>query len=107
MDNKQLTNSNFGKWGWSMILYTALLYYFWSGIGSDGLNLYPSAFAAMHGWDSNQLLGFATPAGIIAVFGGILFGRMVMKTGRRAKRSAKSTCRRNSDWKKTRMPPWR
>jgi len=35
----------------------------------------------MHGWDSNQLLGFATPAGIIAVFGGILFGRMLMKTG--------------------------
>ena len=80
-NNKELTNSNFGKWGWSMIFYTALLYYFWSGIGSDGLNLYPSAFAAMHGWDSNQLLGFATPAGIIAVFGGILFGRMVMKTG--------------------------
>ena len=51
--NKELTNSRFGKWGWSMILYTALLYYFWSGIGSDGLNLYPSAFAAMHGWDSN------------------------------------------------------
>ncbi len=48
--NKELTNSRFGKWGWSMILYTALLYYFWSGIGSDGLNLYPSAFAAMHGW---------------------------------------------------------
>ena len=81
MNNKELTNSKFGKWGWSMILYTALLYYFWSGIGSDGLNLYPSAFAAMHGWDSNQLLGFATPAGIIAVFGGILFGRLVMKTG--------------------------
>ena len=79
--NKEMTNSNFGKWGWSMILYTALLYYFWSGIGSDGLNLYPTAFAAMHGWDSNQLLGFATPAGIIAVFGGILFGRMLMKTG--------------------------
>ncbi len=81
MGKKELTNSNFGKWGWSMILYTALLYYFWSGIGSDGLNLYPGAFAAMHGWDSNTLLGFATPAGIIAVLGGILFGRMVIKTG--------------------------
>ena len=79
--NKELTNSKFGKWGWSMIIYTALLYYFWSGIGSDGLNLYPDAFAKLHGWDSNQLLGFATPAGIIAVFGGILFGRMLIKTG--------------------------
>lgn len=64
-----------------MILYTALLYYFWSGIGSDGLNLYPDSFAALHGWDSNLLLGFATPAGVIAVVGGILFGRMVIKTG--------------------------
>ncbi len=81
MQNKALTNSKFGKWGWSMIIYTALLYYFWSGIGSDGLNLYPNVFAAMHGWDSNQLLGFATPAGIIAVIGGILFGRMLIKTG--------------------------
>ena len=81
MQNNELTNSKFGKWGWSMIIYTALLYYFWSGIGSDGLNLYPNAFAQMHGWDSNKLLGFATPAGIIAVFGGILFGRMIIKTG--------------------------
>ena len=81
MNSKELTNSRFGKWGWSMIIYTALLYYFWSGIGSDGLNLYPDVFAAMHGWDSNVLLGFATPAGIIAVVGGILFGRMIMKTG--------------------------
>ena len=81
MQNKELTNSKFGKWGWSMIIYTALLYYFWSGIGSDGLNLYPDVFAGMHGWDSNVLLGFATPAGIIAVIGGILFGRMIIKTG--------------------------
>lgn len=81
MQNKELTNSKFGKWGWSMIIYTALLYYFWSGIGSDGLNLYPDVFAAMHGWDSNVLLGFATPAGIIAVIGGILFGRLIIRTG--------------------------
>ena len=81
MQKNELTNSKFGKWGWSMVIYTALLYYFWSGIGSDGLNLYPDVFAGMHGWDSHQLLGFATPAGIIAVIGGILFGRMIIKTG--------------------------
>ena len=80
-NSKELTNSKFGKWGWSMIIYTALLYYFWSGIGSDGLNLYPDVFAGMHGWNPDVLLTFATPAGIIAVVGGILFGRMIMKTG--------------------------
>lgn len=81
MDNKQLTNSKFGKWGWSMIIYTALLYYIWAGIGTDGLNLYPGFFSGVHGWDYNLLLGYATPAGIIGVVGGVLFGRLVIKTG--------------------------
>ncbi len=81
MDNKQLTNNKFGKWGWSMIIYTMLLYYFWAGIGTDGLNVYTGAFAGAYGMDSNVLLGFATPAGIIGVIGGVLFGRMVIKTG--------------------------
>ena len=53
LSKKQLTNSNFGKWGWSMIIYSVLLYYFWAGLAVDGLNVYPSAFAAMHGWDYN------------------------------------------------------
>ena len=69
--NKQLTNSKFGPWGWSMILYAFLLYYFWAGLSVDALNVYPEAFAALHGWDPNVLLGFATPAGIIGVLGGI------------------------------------
>lgn len=80
---KQLTNSKFGKWGWSIILYTFLLYYFWAGLAVDGLNVYPAAFAALHGWDYNTLLGFATPAGIIGVLGGIIFGQVIMKTGAR------------------------
>ncbi len=80
-DSKQLTNSRFGKYGWSMIIYTMLLYYFWAGLCVDGLNIYPDAFAARYGMDSNVLLGFATPAGIIGIIGGILFGRLVIKTG--------------------------
>ncbi len=81
MDNKQLTNNRFGKWGWSMIIYTMLLYYFWAGMSVDGLNVYTSAFGGTYGMDSNLLLGFATPAGIIGIVGGILFGRLVIKTG--------------------------
>ena len=81
MDNKQLTNSKFGKWGWSMVIYTMLLYYFWAGLSVDGMNVYTTAFANTYGMDSNVLLGFATPAGIIGVIGGILFGRLVIKTG--------------------------
>ena len=81
MDNKQLTNSKFGKWGWSMIIYTMLLYYFWAGMSVDGLNVYTNAFGGTYGMDPNVLLGFATPAGIIGIVGGILFGRLVIKTG--------------------------
>ncbi len=81
--DKQLTDSKFGPWGWSMILYAFLLYYFWAGLSVDALNVYPEAFAALHDWDPNVLLGFATPAGIIGVLGGIVFGRLIMKTGAR------------------------
>lgn len=81
MNDKQLTNSRFGKWGWSMIIYTFLLYYFWAGLCVDGLNLYPDVFAASHGWSREMLLGFATPAGIIGVIGGIIGGRICMKSG--------------------------
>jgi len=81
IDNKQLTNSKFGKWGWSMIIYTFLLYYFYAGLVVDGLNVYTTAFAGTYGMDSNTLLGFATPAGILGVIGGVICGRLVIKTG--------------------------
>ena len=90
IDPKRLTDSRFGAKGWSIIIYTALLYYFWAGLCVDALNVYPDAFAAKmlpNGTAeeltalSNQLLGYATPAGIIGVLGGIIAGRLVLKTG--------------------------
>lgn len=81
MNDKQLTNNKFGKWGWSMVIYTLLLYYIWAGLSTDALNLYPNAFGGMYGMDPTTLLGFATPAGIIGVIGGVIFGRLVIKTG--------------------------
>lgn len=83
MDKKALTNSKFGKWGWSIIAYSFLLYYFWAGLAVDGLNIYTTAFSATYGLDHNTILGYATPAGIIGVIGGILAGRLIMKTGAR------------------------
>lgn len=81
MDNKQLTSSRFGKWGWSMIIYTLLLYYIYAGLCVDSMNLYPDVFAGLYGMDRNLLLGLATPAGVIGVLGGVVFGRICMKTG--------------------------
>ena len=81
VDTKVLTNSKFGKWGWSMVAYSFLLYYFWAGLAVDGLNVYTGAFSETYGLDYNTILGYATPAGIIGVVGGILAGRLIIKTG--------------------------
>lgn len=81
MDSRQLTNNRFGKWGWSMIIYTLLLYYIYAGLCVDSMNLYPDVFAGMYGMDRNLLLGLATPAGVIGVLGGVVFGHICMKTG--------------------------
>jgi OFA family oxalate/formate antiporter-like MFS transporter len=76
-----LTDSRFGKWGWSMVIYAFIMYYFWAGIATDALNVYPGAFAAKIGCDPNLLLGYATPAGFISVIGVLFFGRLIIKTG--------------------------
>lgn len=75
------TKSNFGKWGWSMILYCALIYYFAGGLGNDGLNVYPEAFAALRGWDANIITAFATIGGLTSIPGTIVFSLMTEKKG--------------------------
>ncbi|MCI6020045.1 MAG: MFS transporter [Clostridiales bacterium] len=84
MKNKKLstsmTDSRFGGWGWSMIFYTMILYFFYAALTTDGMNLIPGAFAQAKGWDSNVLLSYATPAGILGLIGGFIFGRLVIKT---------------------------
>ena len=72
--SKSLTDNRFGGWGWSMIFYTMILYFFYAAI------LIPSAFAEAHGWDANTLLSVATPAGLVGLVGGFVFGRLVIKT---------------------------
>ncbi|MEI3339392.1 MAG: MFS transporter [Eubacterium sp.] len=85
MENKRklstsLTDNRFGGWGWSMIFYTMILYFFYAAITTDGMNLIPNAFAGANGWDPNVLLSAATPAGLIGLVGGFVFGRLVIKT---------------------------
>lgn len=87
MDSKQLTNNRFGKWGWSMIIYTLLLYYIYAGLCVDSMNLYPDVFAGQYGMDRNLLLGLATPAGVIGVLGGVVFGHLHIRSAHRGRRS--------------------
>ncbi|MCL1895639.1 MAG: MFS transporter [Clostridiales bacterium] len=76
-----LTNSNFGKWGWSMVVYSFIMYYFWAGLTADGMNIYTTAFPEAYGLDSNTILGYGTPAGMIGVIGGIIAGRLLTRIG--------------------------
>ncbi|MCC8123691.1 MAG: MFS transporter [Oscillospiraceae bacterium] len=81
--NTGSTRSNFGGWGWSMIIYCALIYYFAAGMSTDGLNIYPEAFAAFRGWDANTISAFATIGGLTAIPGTIVFSILAEKRGTR------------------------
>ena len=76
-------NNNFGKWGWSMIIYAALSYYFASALGTDGLNFYPTAFAEVYGWTSGTITTLAGVAGWVALVGAVVFAQLIAKIGTR------------------------
>ena len=82
-DVKKSASSNFGKWGWWIIIYTAILMFIANGAQSDGLNLLVSKFSYVNGWDSNTVLALATPAGYVALAVGVPLGWWIMKSGAR------------------------
>ncbi|MCI8992021.1 MAG: MFS transporter [Eubacterium sp.] len=77
--SQSLTDSRFGSWGWSMIIYAMLMYFFFAALSTDGQNLFPGAFAGAYGFDPNALLAYATPASIVGIVGGFLFARLLIK----------------------------
>lgn len=86
MSSNTNTKSNFGKWGWSMILYCGVSYYMAAALSTDTLNWYPSAFAEYRGWGDafvdlcNTMSGVGGWIGIIAA---IVFSIMAAKWGSR------------------------
>lgn len=74
---------NFGKWGWATIIYCLFMYFNYAGWSADGMNIFTSAFAEAHGWDSAILLSMGTPAGLVGVLGTFVFGNLIMKKGAR------------------------
>lgn len=77
------TSSNFGAWGWSMIIYCAISYYISGAVGSDGLNFFPSVFEASKGFNASLTTTLAGLAGWTAVIGGFVFAALVAKIGAR------------------------
>ena len=80
---KTSASSNFGAWGWWIIVYTAILMFLANGAQTDGLNLLVSKFSYVNGWDSAQALALNTPAGYIALAVGVPLGWLIMKYGAR------------------------
>ncbi|MDR1426325.1 MAG: MFS transporter [Bifidobacteriaceae bacterium] len=72
---------SFGTKGAGMIAYSGLLLYFMTGLTVDGLNVIVPGFAAIKGWNADQLLSISTPAGIIALALASLWALVVKRIG--------------------------
>lgn len=86
MNSNNNTKSNFGKWGWSMIIYCAISYYLAAALSTDALNWFPTAFQAYHGWGESFVNTCNSMAGIggwIGVGAAIVFSIMTAKKGSR------------------------
>lgn len=84
--NSNNTKSNFGKWGWSMIIYCAISYYLAAVLSTDTLNWFPNAFVAFRGWDESVVNLCNSMSGIggwIGVAAAIIFSIMAAKKGSR------------------------
>lgn len=53
-------NSNFGPWGWFIILFALLSFMFAGNLIVDGLNITVAAFTELRGWESGVLLSCST-----------------------------------------------
>ncbi len=72
---------NFGKQGIFTIAYSALLVYFMTGLTVDGLNIIVPGFAALKGWNADQLLAIATPASVVALILTSFWGNAIQAFG--------------------------
>ena len=77
------TKSNFGTKGWLMIVFAGLMFYFYAGFCSDGLNVIVGNFAGAHALDGAQLLALATPASWAGLIGSVLWAWFVDWKGTR------------------------
>lgn len=68
-------------YGWLMVLYSAVLFFFYAGISTDGLNVTVPAFVAARGWDYSTVLALATPAGWVGLIGIAVFSQVLNKKG--------------------------
>ncbi|MBQ9270313.1 MAG: MFS transporter [Oscillospiraceae bacterium] len=66
------TKSNFGSKGWLMILVAGLMFYFYAGMCTDGLNTIVNNFAEAHGLQPADILSWTTPASWVGLIGAVV-----------------------------------
>lgn len=87
MEKTKTAANNFGKKGWSQIIYCMISYYLAAALSTDTLNWFPSAFAAVHpewgGSDvvSNLANAMAGIGGWLGIAAAIIFSVMAAKKG--------------------------
>lgn len=79
--NENKVSYNFGAKGWGIICYEVVLLFFMTGLTVDGLNIIVPQMAAFHGWNADTVLSISTPAGIIALFLVLFWGKFIKSWG--------------------------
>lgn len=82
--NTKSANSNFGPWGWFIILFALLSFMFAGNLIVDGLNITVAAFTELRGWESGVLLSCSTVAGLVAIVGCVILSNCVCRFGVKA-----------------------
>lgn len=77
------TKSNFGAKGWLMIFVAGLMFYFYAGMCTDGLNTIVTNFANAHGLQEADILSWTTPASWTALIGSVVSSWFVTKKSNR------------------------
>lgn len=83
---------NFGRKGWTVVIYQIIWFFFMTGMTVDGLNVIVPSIAAFRGWDPNTVLSLSTPASIIALFLCVLWGGFITKFGLKRMMIITMTC---------------
>jgi len=85
LDNKIITNksakSNFGKWGWFIIIFCLMAFWLSAGMQQEGLNVSLTQFNLKFGWDTGILLSYNSIGGYIGMLGTIVIGALASKKG--------------------------
>lgn len=72
--------NSFGAKGWWVVVFVGLLYLI-SSAAVDLLNVTPTLFGEVNGWDSNSLLVFSSVGGWVGVALTLIFGHWITKKG--------------------------